>query len=170
MTRPELTLTEAAGACGVSRKTVRRRLDADEFPNARRLDGPAGTETGPWVIPTEDLIAAGFELHQPAGPDPTPPPTTAEPERPDVGRLDELEKENADLRRRAEVAEAIAEERGLALDDARLALRALTAHTGPQETAGAAEPPEHRSTPEAIPVGPARRSLRDLIGPRLRRR
>ncbi len=64
MSRPQFTLTEAAEACGVPRKTLRRRLDADAFPNARRLDGPAGTETGPWVVPTEDLTAAGFELHQ----------------------------------------------------------------------------------------------------------
>ena len=54
--------------------------------------------------------------------------------------LAKLRADNAELRRRAEVAEAVADERGRALDDARLALRALTA--GPDPVSAAETPPE----------------------------
>jgi len=84
--RPALTLTEAAKATKVSRKTLRRRLDSDEFPNARRLDGPTGTGTGPWVVPIADLLSAGFTLHSPNDD----PPTLTEPNE-TVARIVEFE-------------------------------------------------------------------------------
>jgi len=61
--RPELTIKEAAEACDVSDKTIRRNLE--RFPNARRLDAPSGPEAGPWVIPIEDLLAAGWPKRSP---------------------------------------------------------------------------------------------------------
>ncbi|MGV9504767.1 helix-turn-helix transcriptional regulator [Streptomyces tendae] len=62
-TRPLLTQREAAAACGVSRTTIRRRREADELPGAV-LDDDRG-----WLIPVEDLLAAGFRLNAPVPPD-----------------------------------------------------------------------------------------------------
>lgn len=63
MTRPMLTQREAAAACGVSRTTIRRRREAGDLPGAVQ-DQARG-----WLIPVEDLLAAGFRLNAPAGPD-----------------------------------------------------------------------------------------------------
>lgn len=62
--RPLLTQREAAAACGVSRTTIRRRREDGELPGAV-LDDKRG-----WLIPVEDLLAAGFRLNAPAPPDP----------------------------------------------------------------------------------------------------
>ncbi|MES9558856.1 MULTISPECIES: helix-turn-helix domain-containing protein [unclassified Streptomyces] len=62
-TRPMLTQREAATACGVSRTTIRRRREANDLPGAVQ-DPQRG-----WLIPIDDLLAAGFRLHAPAGPD-----------------------------------------------------------------------------------------------------
>ncbi|MBQ0975711.1 helix-turn-helix domain-containing protein [Streptomyces griseoincarnatus] len=58
-----LTQREAAAACGVSRTTIRRRREAGELPGSV-LDDERG-----WLIPVDDLLAAGFRLHAPAPPD-----------------------------------------------------------------------------------------------------
>ncbi|MFD3641520.1 helix-turn-helix transcriptional regulator [Streptomyces griseus] len=63
MTRPMLTQREAATACGVSRTTIRRRREAGDLPGAVQ-DGARG-----WLMAVEDLLAAGFRLNAPAGPD-----------------------------------------------------------------------------------------------------
>ncbi|MEU2489578.1 helix-turn-helix domain-containing protein [[Kitasatospora] papulosa] len=63
MKRPMLTQREAAAACGVSRTTIRRRREAGGLPNSVQ------DEVRGWLIPVEDLLAAGFRLHAPAGPD-----------------------------------------------------------------------------------------------------
>ena len=134
--RPELTLTEAAKAAAVSRKTIRRRLDADEFPNARRLSSGAGPAAGPWVIPVADLLAAGFQLHQQDTPDPEP-IQTEQPEPELAAEVTRLEAELETERTRRATAEALREaadqlrasaERNA--DDLRTALRMLEA--GPQ--------------------------------------
>ncbi|MEV6426028.1 helix-turn-helix domain-containing protein [Streptomyces sp. NPDC051662] len=65
-TRPMLTQREAATACGVSRTTIRRRREAGDLPGAVQDDVRG------WLIPVEDLLAAGFRLHAPAGPDAAP--------------------------------------------------------------------------------------------------
>lgn len=105
----DLTITDAATATNKDRRTIRRWLDSGRFPGAYRLNG------GDWRIPVADLLAAGLELEAPA-------------------KADEVADEVADLVRkltaaesRATLAEALLAERGLALDDARLALRALSA-------------------------------------------
>ncbi|MEU4878788.1 helix-turn-helix domain-containing protein [Streptomyces sp. NPDC021608] len=66
-TRPLLTQREAADACGVSRTTIRRRRENGELPGAV-LDHDRG-----WLIPVDDLLAAGFRLNAPAPPDKTGP-------------------------------------------------------------------------------------------------
>ncbi|MFJ2203321.1 helix-turn-helix transcriptional regulator [Streptomyces violaceusniger] len=69
-TRPMLTQRQAAAACGVSRSTIRRRREAGDLPHAVQ------DEHRGWLIPVEDLLAAGFRLHAPAPPDPDPSPST----------------------------------------------------------------------------------------------
>lgn len=61
--RPMLTQREAATACGVSRTTIRRRREDGDLPGAVQ-DPKRG-----WMIPVQDLLAAGFRLNAPAGPD-----------------------------------------------------------------------------------------------------
>jgi hypothetical protein len=51
--RPALTITEAAQAAGVDRRTIRHRLDNGDLPHANREDGGEG----PWRIPVDDLLA-----------------------------------------------------------------------------------------------------------------
>jgi hypothetical protein len=147
--RPELTVTEAAKAAGVDRRTIRRYLDDDRFPGARRDDGKQGPETGPWLIPVAELLAAGLKLHQPTGPDE---PDVAEVVEP--SEVESLRAEVVELRTRAEVAEAVAAERDriiAAKDDDLRSLRAVlmagpvpvatdpaTGSTGPSEGAQAA--------------------------------
>ena len=55
-----LGVEEASRACRVSRDTIWRRLRKGEFEGAVR--GPrVGSRPGPWLIPVEDLAAAGLE-------------------------------------------------------------------------------------------------------------
>lgn len=70
-TRPMLTQREAATACGVSRTTIRRRREAGDLPNSVQ------DEVRGWLIPVDDLLAAGLRLHAPAEPDKTAPPAPA---------------------------------------------------------------------------------------------
>src|SRR5258708_31143370 len=101
-----LIVREAAAACRLSPRTIRRKLNAGAFPNAFQspvADDPARTV---WKIPVADLEAAGLQptLVHPAfsqAPSPTEPdhaaPTVLELVRSDrFGRL------------RAELAEAVA--------------------------------------------------------------
>ncbi|MEU9489411.1 helix-turn-helix domain-containing protein, partial [Streptomyces decoyicus] len=57
-----LSQRDAAAVCGVSRSTIRRRRDAGRFPNAVQ-DGVLG-----WLIPEDDLRAAGLQLSRSAVP------------------------------------------------------------------------------------------------------
>jgi hypothetical protein len=147
------TVSEAARACRVDRRTLKRLLDKGEFPNARRTVGPRGPDTGPWEIPYRDLTAAGLKVNQGAGPDV---PTTTVVDLDVVARLRD---ENAELRRRAEVAEARADERERVIEVQAVALRALTA--GPI-VSGPAVDSEAHATPSPPPPptsAPQRRRL-----------
>ena len=165
----------------VSRKTLQRALDKDKFPNAYRADGPAGEGKGPWMIPRRDLLAEGFtpgagrtfvdesdatavatQPHTPIGPQGSNGETSLMDEI--SGELEELrsklakaEDERADLLRRAEVAEAIAEERGKNLDDVRTAMKMLEAG---QTSEPVLDLSEDATPTEAPPeVAPARRKF-----------
>lgn len=116
--RPSYTLSEAADLCGVDRRTIRRHLDADRFPNAWREDDG----NGPWRIPVTDLLAAGLQPGKPSPPDP---PTTDVAPEPD--HVDRLRDRLADAERRAAVAEAVAAERDRTIRAMEAALRALEA-------------------------------------------
>jgi hypothetical protein len=131
--RPSFTITDAATACGVSRKTITRKLgDLAEH-------GAAKDDDGIWRIPVEALLAAGLhpgrslpQVTRPsraaASPEAAPaatPPAPAPAVAPDVVTIPRDRWD--DMRIRLARAEAEAGERALALADARLALRALTA-------------------------------------------
>ncbi len=114
-----LTLTEAAELTGRHRSTIRRAYDAESFPNARM--GRTAQRRPQIEIPVSDLRAAGFTVRAPAT-EPTQPPQPSDATAAELARLRE---ENAELRRRAEVAEARAAERQLHLDSLRISLRML---------------------------------------------
>lgn len=107
--RPALSLSQAAKATGKHRNTIRNALVGDRFPNAYR-DG-----AGSWRIPAGDLLAAGFTLYAPSAPDAVgAEPATSTSSTASTGSTDELERlreEVRELRRRMELAEAIAAER-----------------------------------------------------------
>jgi hypothetical protein len=150
-TRPTFTITEAAGACAVSRKTVTRKLgDLAEY-------GAAKDEDGVWRIPVEALLAVGLHpgrslrpatqlAPRPASPVPPPaqeprPPSLASPRSVAEADIVTVPRERwDDLRLRLARAEAEAAERALALADARLALRALTAGPAPPRPVDQAPP------------------------------
>ncbi|MEV6080969.1 helix-turn-helix domain-containing protein [Streptomyces sp. NPDC052069] len=180
MTRPMLNQREAATACGVSRTTIRRRREAGALPNA--VEDPVRG----WLIPVEDLLAAGFRLNAPAPPDAVSVPAGADDDvqedQEDVAALRaELERarhehalavaeaEHGRLLAQAE-AEHLREQlaaRAEHIADLQQAVRALTA----VPDRGVLHPsvPGQQSHPEpaaapAAPVGPAER------GPQRRRR
>jgi hypothetical protein len=111
---PFLTVSEAALVCRRHRNTIRRRLDAGAFPNARRAFGD-----GAWLIPVTDLEAAGFQLRRPSAP----PTVSAE----DLAqqRIAHLEREMAILRERLTAAQSLADERQGRVEDFRTAMRIL---------------------------------------------
>jgi len=106
-----LTRKQAAEACRVSLRTVSRWLVAGQ------LSGAYQDANDVWHIPVTAVVP---HLPKKAPGEKTPKPTA-------LDEVAELRAQVADLLRRAEVAEAIAKERGESLADARLALRALTA-------------------------------------------
>ncbi len=164
--RPTFTLAEAVRASDRSRSTLQRDLKAGRIDGAHRAD-PADPAS-PWVIPAAGLVAAGYRLHAPAPPAaadsaPEPDPSTA------------AAADLADLRRRAEVAEALAAERAAtladlreALDATRLALRALTAGHAPPP-AVSADPTPHPEPPAPDTPGDPDPGLRPPLGTRFRR-
>ena len=138
--RPTFTITDAATACSVSRKTITRKLP--ELAG----HGAAKDDDGVWRIPVEALLAVGLHpgrsvpgvaaAARPAAPA----PIAARPTDHDTVTIPRDRWD--DVRIRLARAEAEAAERGLALADARLALRALTA--GPAASSPpAADPPSY---------------------------
>lgn len=137
LTRPVFTLRQASTRCGVSFSTIRRRREDGAFPNAYK------TPDGQWMVPVEDLLAAGLKpttdptrnqdrsgvLTEPAhdGPGSAHDASSAEQKR-----ISELERELARARAQIEVeqahraaAEQVAAERARSLDDLRTAIRLL---------------------------------------------
>lgn len=105
MTRPMLTQREAAAACGVSRTTIRRRREAGERPGS--FQDP---EHG-WMVPVDDLLAAGFRLNAPTPADQAA-PAPAGPAAPSAGESQDAAALRAELARmNAEHALALAEAR-----------------------------------------------------------
>ncbi len=157
--RPLLSVSGAAKACGVSRRTIHRRLAEKAFPAATQ------DHDGTWRIPVDDLLGAGFHLYAPV-PE-TPIPTQggtesahgpAQERTPEVGRLRdalvEAERRLGTAEHRANLAEAIAAERLRTIDTLSTALRALQpgpqpARPTPHDEHRAAPPPGQPPSPEA---------------------
>ena len=146
--RPTFTITDAATACSVSRKTITRKLAE------LAIHGAAKDDDGVWRIPVEALLAvglhpgrslpeAGHVTVRPVAPAPVP----ARPVDQDTITIPRDRWD--DVRIRLARAEAEAAERGLALADARLALRALTAGPARGRAADLVTDPGH-----AAPVVP----------------
>ena len=101
-----LTIREAAAACGLSPRTIRRKLTADAFPNAFKLQPRDGETEGVWKIPVGDLEAAGLSptlLHPTISNGSTQPEPTS-----DGPTVLELVRSDRFGRLRAELAEAVA--------------------------------------------------------------
>ena len=164
--RPTFTITDAAAACGVSRKTITRKLAE------LAAHGAAKDDDGIWRIPVEALLAVGLHpgrsLPRPdrataAAPRVPSAPPVAESSVPGDGQtgpeMISVPRERwDDLRIRLARAEAEAAERALALSDARLALRALTAGPAmpapfPPPSTGIA-PSSSEIAPSPAPVAP----------------
>ncbi|MFJ7280678.1 hypothetical protein [Kitasatospora sp. NPDC098663] len=131
MERPRFSLKSAAAACGVSVSTVRRRRENGDFPGAQK------TEAG-WLIPLEDLLAAGLRVNAPSAPD----------EQPVSGADDLGEGERARLLREladARHAQALAEQEARHLRDS---IARQDAHLGDLRRAMLALTPAPASTPE----------------------
>jgi Helix-turn-helix domain len=105
----DLTISEAARACAVNRRTIRRHRDAGDFPGAYR------DQENVWRIPTADLEAAGYPPYLLA--------RLAEPS--EATRLDRLRIEVTLLKERLKATQAIAREREARIEDLRLVLRLL---------------------------------------------
>jgi hypothetical protein len=122
---------------------VRRRLDGGELPSAWRETGPDGGASGPWRIPVDDLLAAGFDLSAPSREQATPDAGAPGPAGDaDARELADLRAQLDRARAEAERWRAVAEERQAALDRADTALRAVTAALPAGEPAEAHEPAE----------------------------
>lgn len=155
------TMREAAQVAGVSVSTLRRRRD--DLVAAGAVIDPAG-----WQVPITALIAAGLlpgegQHHTPTTGTPQthpgPGPSVASSGQGSAAqhqhelrrlqeRVQELVEEVGHWRRRAEVAEARAEERGRSLEtlrianeSERLALRMLTSQHAPTTTPAPADTP-----------------------------
>lgn len=140
-----LTLSEAADRTGASRSRIRRMLDAGEFPNARQEQAPGkGASAQVWRIPVPDLLAAGLV---PNSPRPMPADSRDQASEQDAGQdLSDLRHELDLERERRRSAEALAAERGRALEALEQALRLLEASTtAPAGQASSA--PTHETTP-----------------------
>lgn len=156
------SMKQAAEVAGISVSTLRRR-------RTDLIAAGADISSDGWKVPMTALVACGLITGE--GPEAASRPSSVTP-RPGEshgasgqnGQLDELtaqvrelEREVGEWRRRAEVAEARAEERGRALDalrvaneTERMALRMLTAGTS---TAAPVQPAQE-STPAADLVTP----------------
>jgi hypothetical protein len=140
-----LTIRDAAAACRLSPRTIRRKLSAGAFPNAQKTGAGEGDDEhdGAWMIPVADLEAAGLNptLVHPTLTKPAQPETSDEHDTPTVlelvrsDRFGRLRAELAEavaaaeialLRAEAERWRTVADERAAALDRADNALKALT--------------------------------------------
>jgi hypothetical protein len=161
-----LTIREAAAACRLSPRTLRRKLNEGAFPSSYKTEPSEAEPEGVWMIPVADLERGGLRptLLHPTLTDPTRARTEPEPQG-DGPTVLELVRSDRFGRLRAELAEAvaaaeiallraeaerwrvIADERATALDRADTALKALTTAMSSESFRGANAP--------VAPGGPA---------------
>jgi len=169
---PAVTIRDAAAACRLSPRTMRRKVADGAFPNAYKAGEDDAEPSGIWMIPVADLEAAGLNptLVHPtlthtgrAEPhDETDGPTVLELVRSDrFGRLRaELAEavaaaEIALLRAEAERWRTVADERAAALDRADTALKALTTALSAGQLPALAPAAPRASAPPPPPPIPA---------------
>lgn len=116
---PMLSMGEAAAACGLSRSTLQRRKT--DLIAAGATVSPAG-----WLIPRSALTQLGLLPAAPTGSTPVTGIPAAQ-----AGEVARLQAALANALRRAEVAEAVAQERQAALERADRALLLLAANSSP---------------------------------------
>ncbi len=115
-----LTIKQAVTETQSSESTIKRRLLGGAFPDARQ------DTDGRWLIPVTDLVAAGLRPGKRAKPDPLPT---------QLIQLENLHAENADLRTRLAVAEAVSGERERIIGVQERMLRMLEAAAEPASAA-----------------------------------
>jgi predicted DNA-binding transcriptional regulator AlpA len=153
-TRPALTLSQAAESCQTSRSTIRRKLDAKEFPNAYRDGG----DDGPWMVPVTDLIAAGLKPNAPrAEPEQVGQSEASAPIQGQPEEIARLERELFEERARRKAAEEIAAERQRSLDDLRMALRMLGPGEQSEQGSGLPQTQGHDTPTEQGSSAPRRK-------------
>ena len=123
-TPADLGLKEASRLTGVSLSTLRRRRDE------LRSAGATQHADGSWSIPIHTLVA--LKMLDRVGPAKSvTTPTEIPPNTPTWDQVASLRDQLTQAQQRAAVAEAIAHERGSALEDARRAMRMLETRTTP---------------------------------------
>ncbi|MGO9875584.1 MAG: helix-turn-helix transcriptional regulator [Acidimicrobiia bacterium] len=159
-----LTIREAAAACGISPRTIRRKLNAEAFPNAFKLRPRIGETEGVWKIPIADLETAGLAptlLHPTItnGASPAPEPQSDGPTVLELVRSDRFGRLRAELaeavaaaeiallRAEAERWRSLADERAQALDRADTALKALTTAMGSDSVRAGVSRGSHEEAP-----------------------
>ncbi|WP_333753853.1 hypothetical protein [Streptomyces sp. IBSBF 2394] len=146
----------------MSRTTIRRRREAGELPGAV-LDDDRG-----WLIPVEDLLAAGFRLNAPAPPDqkevgdqaPAATQQATAPDETTAALRSELERlryehalELAGERHARLLAEALLKERSDRIEDLQRALAALTPAPDRAAIPRPAQPsPAHAAASSSVPA------------------
>ena len=156
-----LTVRDAAAACRLSPRTLRRKLTAGAFPNAYKTGPDDDEREGIWMIPPGDLEAAGLSptlvhptLTKAVTTQPEPEPESDGPTVLELVRSDRFGRLRAELAEAVAAAEiallrveaerwrVLADERAQALDRADTALRALATAIGTPGMigAGAAQP------------------------------
>lgn len=126
LTMATFTVSTAAEACGVSRKTIDRRL-----PQLAE-HGASKDVTGQWTIPLSALYATGLRPGRPKGPDSEPPgERTVEQHDSTVQlirtELDSWQRRATEAEKRAAVAEAESSARAAHISSLEHAMRALPA-------------------------------------------
>lgn len=175
------TMREAAEVAGISVSTLRRR-------RSELIAAGAVIEASGWQVPITALIAAGLVPgegdHRPRSQSPAvaraessahPAPEQKATVRHLQSQVRELTEQVTEWRRRAEVAEARAEERGRSLESLRIAnesermaLRMLTGTTSPPaESSAFATALKHPADPQ--PESPQRKAPPERRGGFLRR-
>ena len=168
---PAVTIRDAAAACRLSPRTIRRKVADGAFPNAYKAGEDDAEPSGIWMIPVADLEAAGLNptlvhptLTQAARAEPhsdADGPTVLELVRSD--RFGQLRAELAEavaaaeialLRAEAERWRTVADERAAALERADTALRALTTALSVGQLNAPAAPRASVSAPIAPPAAP----------------
>lgn len=166
------TLATASTHCGVSKSTLKRRLAADDFPNAIK------NSHGMWMVPVTDLIAAGLKPGRPSPPDDLTQVTDLDHEPPDLGhdlgqhgptpsqagphpgssRITELEHDLAQEQERVRSLTQANTDLRTHIEDLRAAMRML--EPGPSKTTKAStdqpgEAPPPNPSPATEPPAPA---------------